>query len=64
MHLLVTNDDGYQTPGAIVPTKALALISEFCVVAPNRNRSGVNHSLTLDRLLRATQTDQWVCTDN
>ncbi|MEN8133075.1 MAG: 5'/3'-nucleotidase SurE [Pseudomonadota bacterium] len=57
MHLLVTNDDGYQAPGIIVLTKALASISEVSVVAPNRNRSGASHSLTLDRPLRATQTD-------
>lgn len=57
MYFLVTNDDGYQAPGIIALAEALASISRVSVVAPNRNRSGASHSLTLDRPLRVTQNE-------
>lgn len=48
MHFLVSNDDGYQSPGIEVLAEALASIGRVTVVAPDRNRSGASNSLTLD----------------
>lgn len=57
MRILVSNDDGYQAPGIICLAKALKEIAEVTVVAPERDRSGASHSLTLDLPLRAAQAD-------
>jgi 5'-nucleotidase (EC 3.1.3.5)/3'-nucleotidase (EC 3.1.3.6)/exopolyphosphatase (EC 3.6.1.11) len=53
MQILVSNDDGYQSPGLIVLAGALTALGEVVVVAPDRDRSGASNSLTLDRPLRA-----------
>lgn len=57
MHILVSNDDGYQAPGLICLVQALAKVAEITVVAPDRNRSGASNSLTLDNPLRITQAE-------
>ena len=57
MHILVSNDDGYQAPGIICLAQALSSISTVTVVAPDRNRSGASNSLTLDRPLRSYQEE-------
>lgn len=54
MHILVSNDDGYQAPGLAELARALAQVARVTVVAPDRDRSGASNSLTLDRPLRAT----------
>ena len=54
MHILVSNDDGYQAPGLAALADALSTIARVTVVAPDRDRSGASNSLTLDRPLRAT----------
>ena len=51
MRILVSNDDGYFTPGIGVLAEALAGCAEVTVVAPERDRSGASNSLTLDRPL-------------
>lgn len=53
MHILVSNDDGYQAPGLAYLAEALGELARVTVVAPDRNRSGASNSLTLDRPLRA-----------
>jgi len=53
MHILVSNDDGYQAPGLAELARALAEVARVTVVAPDRDRSGASNSLTLDRPLRA-----------
>ncbi len=53
MHILVSNDDGYQAPGLAALAEALGQLAEISVVAPDRDRSGASNSLTLDRPLRA-----------
>ncbi|QIK37905.1 5'/3'-nucleotidase SurE [Caldichromatium japonicum] len=53
MKILVSNDDGYQSPGLIALADALRSLGEVMVVAPDRDRSGASNSLTLDRPLRA-----------
>ncbi len=51
--ILVTNDDGIQSEGIVVLAKALQEVGDVCVVAPDREKSAVAHSLTLHRPLRA-----------
>ena len=57
MKILVSNDDGYQSPGLRVLAAALQEIADVVVVAPERDRSGASNSLTLDVPLRATLTE-------
>lgn len=52
MHILISNDDGYQAPGLTALADALGRLGRTTVVAPDRNRSGASNSLTLDRPLR------------
>lgn len=52
MKILVSNDDGVHAPGLACLAEALAQIAEVTVVAPDRNRSGVSNSLTLENPLR------------
>jgi 5'-nucleotidase len=51
MRLLVSNDDGYFSPGIAQLAERLAALGEVTVVAPERDRSGASNSLTLDRPL-------------
>lgn len=53
MYILISNDDGYQSPGLICLKQALEKIAEVFVVAPDRDRSGASNSLTLDQPIRA-----------
>lgn len=51
MHILVSNDDGYQAAGIEQLAAAMAEIAEVSVVAPDRDRSGASNSLNLRRPL-------------
>lgn len=51
MRILLSNDDGYFSPGLACLAEVLADIAEIIVVAPERDRSGSSNSLTLDRPL-------------
>jgi len=53
MRILVSNDDGYFSPGIVMLAERLAVLGEVTVVAPERDRSGASNSLTLDRPLTA-----------
>jgi 5'-nucleotidase len=53
MHILLSNDDGYEAPGIVCLAQALATIAQLTVVAPDRNRSGASNSLTLENPIRA-----------
>lgn len=53
MRILISNDDGYQSPGLLILAEALARLGEITVVAPDRDRSGASNSLTLTSPLRA-----------
>jgi len=53
MKILLSNDDGYQSPGLLALANALASIAEILVVAPDQDRSGASNSLTLVNPLRA-----------
>lgn len=51
MQILLSNDDGYFSPGIVLLAEVLASLGEVTVVAPERDRSGSSNSLTLDRPL-------------
>jgi 5'-nucleotidase len=51
MRILLSNDDGYFSPGIAALAEALKDLADIVVVAPERNRSGASNSLTLDRPL-------------
>ncbi|WP_029917817.1 5'/3'-nucleotidase SurE [Pelobacter seleniigenes] len=55
MLILVTNDDGIRSPGLKALAQALQDLARVVVVAPDRNRSAVGHSVTLERPLRADE---------
>jgi len=64
MHILISNDDGYQAPGIRALARALAEVATVTVVAPDRNRSGASNSLTLDSPIRAREVETGVtCVD-
>jgi 5'-nucleotidase len=52
MLILVTNDDGIQSPGIKALAKAMKRVGEVYVVAPDRERTAAGHSLTLHKPLR------------
>ncbi|HLU77445.1 MAG TPA: 5'/3'-nucleotidase SurE [Burkholderiales bacterium] len=51
MRILLSNDDGYFSPGLAALADALSDLGDLTVVAPERDRSGASNSLTLDRPL-------------
>ena len=55
MNILICNDDGYLAQGIAVLARVAAEFANVRVVAPERDRSGVSNSLTLDRPLRIRQ---------
>ncbi len=50
--ILVTNDDGSEAPGIAALIEILRPLGRVISVAPDRERSGAGHALTLDRPLR------------
>lgn len=55
MHILVSNDDGYNAPGLEALVSALRDLADITVVAPEVNHSGASNSLTLSRPLAVRQ---------
>jgi 5'-nucleotidase len=53
--ILVSNDDGIHSPGLVALAEALGALGKVVVVAPDRERSAVSHSLTLHRPLRVEE---------
>ena len=51
MRILLSNDDGYLSPGIAILAQTLSEFGTVTVVAPERDRSGASNSLTLDRPL-------------
>jgi len=45
--ILVTNDDGIDSPGLAALVEALSALGEVTVVAPSENQSGIGHALNL-----------------
>lgn len=50
--ILVSNDDGIRSDGIVALAEALRALGTVYVVAPDRERSGAGHSLTLTQPLR------------
>jgi 5'-nucleotidase len=46
VNILISNDDGYRSPGIVGLAKELADMGDVTIVAPERNRSGASNSLT------------------
>lgn len=57
MNILISNDDGYMAPGIAILARVAAEFANVRVVAPERDRSGVSNSLTLDRPLHFKQAE-------
>lgn len=53
MHILLSNDDGVYADGINTLALALSDLAKVTIVAPDRNRSAVSNSLTLEAPLRA-----------
>jgi 5'-nucleotidase len=63
MRILVTNDDGFGAEGLCVLAEALSARHEVCVFAPDKERSGVSHALTLGSpsKVRKIRENQFTC---
>ncbi|UXM96263.1 5'/3'-nucleotidase SurE [Bartonella sp. HY329] len=59
MRILITNDDGIHAEGlAVLEDIARSLSDDVWVVAPEKDQSGLSHSLTLSDPLRMRQIDE------
>ncbi len=62
--ILVTNDDGIYAPGLEHLATALESVGEVWVYAPDRQQSGVGHSVSLHRPLRVSEVrERWYMVD-
>ncbi len=60
MHILLSNDDGYQADGLRCLIEAMRKLGTLSIVAPERNKSGASNSLTLDMPIRMRKHDDGV----
>jgi 5'-nucleotidase len=58
--VLLSNDDGYRSPGIRAMQSALALEADVVIVAPENEQSASSHSLSLRRPLRLHHAGQGV----
>jgi len=58
VNILITNDDGINSEGLRVLAEALRELGEVFIVAPDRQRSAVGLSITLERPLRVERVDE------
>lgn len=64
MRFLLTNDDGIQAPGLALLARVAAKLGEVYVVAPDAERSGVAHAITLYKPLRLLEiAPNWLACD-
>lgn len=64
MNIMVTNDDGIHAAGIRALAEAMAELGTVTVVAPDRERSAVGHSLTLHSPLRVFELHKgWYAVD-
>lgn len=54
----MSNDDGVSARGIKVLAAELSLLDEVWIVAPDRDQSGVSHSVTLQRPLRIDEVEE------
>ena len=64
MKILVTNDDGIDSPGLHALAQALRILGDVWVVAPDRERTAVAHALTLHKPLRLNRLERHVFSVN
>jgi 5'-nucleotidase len=57
MRILVSNDDGYLSPGLAALVDAVRPFGDVFVIAPEQNHSGASNSLTLTRPLTVHRAD-------
>lgn len=57
MHILVSNDDGYNAAGILALANEMKRFGRVTVVAPEHNHSGASNSLTLNKPLSVTQSE-------
>lgn len=53
--ILVTNDDGVRSPGLLSLFNTMKELGEAYIIAPDRERSAVSHSLTMHRPLKVEE---------
>ena len=56
MKILITNDDGIHAHGIQILVQELSQIAELYLVAPDRERSGTGHSITVFDPIKVTKT--------
>ncbi len=52
-HILISNDDGYDSPGIYTLAMSLRKIADISIIAPATQQSAVGHSITVQMPLRA-----------
>jgi 5'-nucleotidase len=57
VRILLTNDDGWDSPGLAALAEVLRELGELLVVAPRDERSAIGHAITLRGLLEAEPID-------
>jgi len=57
-HILITNDDGYESKGLKALIEALQPLGDVTVVAPSTEKSACGHSLTLTRPLNFIELEK------
>jgi len=57
-HILVTNDDSYESQGLLALVEALKPLGRVTVVAPSTEKSACGHSLTLTRPLNFIEVEK------
>jgi len=58
MVILLSNDDGYSSPGIQLLKKSLSKIAKVYMVAPDRERSAVSHKITLTQPIRIHEVEE------
>jgi 5'-nucleotidase len=56
LHILLTNDDGYQAPALTALAAAFAPLGQVTIFAPDHNWSAAGHTKTMHKPLRIAQT--------
>lgn len=60
--IMITNDDGIDSPGLKALQEAMAALGRTVVVTPDRDNSAVSHSLTMHRPLRINRISEDIYT--
>jgi 5'-nucleotidase len=55
-HILITNDDGYQSPALQALARAMVAVGRVTVFAPDHNWSAAGHTKTMHKPLRVSQS--------